>query len=79
MGRFVATRGRARLAVGLCDRCQFKMPLDDLCSDGDQPGLRVCAACCDQIDPWRLPPPKPDDFVIADASPDTVLLPEEEA
>ena len=78
MSRFLHTRGRARLAIGLCDRCQFKAPLDDLRPDGDQPGLRVCAPCCDQIDPWRLPPPKPDDFVIGDPSPDTILLPEEE-
>jgi len=31
------------------------MAYDDLAPDKNIPGLRVCAPCSDNFDPWRLP------------------------
>lgn len=56
MARFLNTRGLASLAVAICDRCKMKVPLVELKSDSDSPGLRVCRKCMDDPDPWRLPP-----------------------
>jgi len=78
MARFLNTRGRARLTVQNCERCQKKYPIGMLSPDGDQPGIKVCRACRDSIDPWKLPPPPADDYVIPGAQPNDILLPEEE-
>ncbi len=75
MPKFLRTKGRARLSVAFCDRCAVKFPIDDLRADGDKPGLRVCRRCWDSIDPWRLPPPIPEDISIPDATPND-LIPE---
>lgn len=56
MPRFLNTLGRSTLGIGICDRCKFKFSLDELRPDGNIPGLRVCEDCCDEFDPWRLPP-----------------------
>lgn len=54
MPKFLNTLGKASLGIGICDRCKFKFPLVDLMPDGNTPGLRVCAKCTDQYDPYRL-------------------------
>lgn len=77
MGRFIHTRGRSSLALTHCDRCHVKMPVGDVGQDGDNPALMVCRDCYDHIDPWKLPPRKPDDYIIPGASPNDILLPEE--
>jgi hypothetical protein len=77
MPRFINTRGRRSLALSHCDRCDRKLPIGMLRRDGDKPALKVCRPCYDKIDPWKLPPPKPDDYVIPGASPNNILLPEE--
>ena len=76
MPRFLNTRGRNTLQVSRCDRCQTKLPAGDLMADGDNPALKVCRFCWDAIDPWKLPPPAPDHYVIPGATPNDILLPE---
>lgn len=76
MSRYLGTRGRASLAVSVCDRCQLKVRYVDLMADGNSPGLRVCRKCHDPIDRWRLPPrqtetislqhPRPEQNIQAD-------------
>ena len=56
MPLYLNTLGRQTVAIGVCDRCKMKRPLDFLVSDPNAPGLRVCQdTCVDQFDPWRLP------------------------
>lgn len=55
MPRYISTRGRSTLAIGICARCAMKMPLSDMISDPNAPGLRVHARCADLLDPYRLP------------------------
>jgi hypothetical protein len=52
---FLNTRGRATLAIGVCDRCRRKMSIEDLYPDPNSPGLRVCLIDRDDYDPYRLP------------------------
>lgn len=43
------------VSVAICDRCRKKVYYDDLVSDDNSPGLRVCKDCVDEEDPYRLP------------------------
>lgn len=54
-GLFLDTRGQSVLSVAICDRCRFKVYYSDLMPDQNFPGLRVCPACRDDKDPYRLP------------------------
>ena len=42
MGIYLNTLGRSTLAIGICGRCSRKFSLDDLYSDPNYPGLKVC-------------------------------------
>jgi hypothetical protein len=64
MAVWLNTRARSTLGIGWCDRCKFKMSLDDLHPDRNTPGLRVCNKCNDEFDPWRLPARRPDDLTL---------------
>lgn len=55
MPTFINPSGHANYGIGICDRCKFKFPLDELFRDPNYPGLRVCIKDRDQFDPWRLP------------------------
>lgn len=70
---YLDTRGRQFLAIGLCDRCKRKFPLDQLHTDPNAPGLRVCVADQDELDPWRLPAPAPENIALRVCRPDTPL------
>jgi hypothetical protein len=59
---FLDTRNKPTLAIGVCDRCNFKFPLSELMPDRDKPGMLVCRKDNDVKDPWRLP------FVALDAN-----------
>lgn len=52
---FLDTRGKQWLAIGLCDHCKRKFPLEELFSDRNIPGLKVCRDDNDEYDPYRLP------------------------
>lgn len=64
MSVWLNTRGRSTLGIGWCDRCKFKFSLDDLSSDRNAPGLKVCSKCNDEFDPYRLPARQPDDLTL---------------
>lgn len=70
MSAFLNTFGKATLGIGICDRCSQKFPLGDLFEDPNAPGLRVCAADLDVLDPWRLPPREPEDITLPYYRPD---------
>jgi hypothetical protein len=70
MPKFLDTRGNASLAIAICDRCKFKFPIGELRPDRNSPGLRVCSKCCDERDPYRLPPRQPDNIVVKYPRPD---------
>jgi hypothetical protein len=49
------------------------MSLDELFSDPNSPGLRVCREDLDELDPYRLPPRQPDQITLPFVRPDTPL------
>mgnify|MGYP006266422753 CR=1 FL=1 len=67
---FLDTTGRSTLAIGVCDRCNRKMSLDDLYPDGNSPGLRVCLADRDELDPYRLPARQTEKITLPFVRPD---------
>lgn len=64
-----------KVAIAVCDRCNFKFKNSELRADGNSPGLRVCEDCWDPKDPWRLPPIRPDAISLKYPRPDTPLWP----
>jgi hypothetical protein len=81
MPKFLDTRGRSTLAIGICDRCKRKFPLGDLKPDRNSPGLLVCDADNDEFDPWRKPfNPKDANIAVRRPRPDeSIALPAPEA
>ena len=73
MSIWLDTRGRSTLGIGLCARCSRKMSLDELLSDPNSPGLRVCREDLDNLDPYRVPPRQPDNFTLPFVRPDSPL------
>jgi len=73
MSIWLDTRGRSTLGVAVCARCSRKMSLDELFSDPNSPGLRVCREDLDELDPYRLPPRQPDQITLPFVRPDTPL------
>lgn len=59
--------------VAVCDRCHMKVPHARLEPDDDTPGLRVCASCSDQFDPWKLPARASERISVQYPRPDTPL------
>lgn len=74
MSRWLDTRGKSTLGIGICDRHKGKMSLDDLYPDPNSPGLRVCKDCLDVLDPWRLPPRETEDITLPFYRPDEALI-----
>ena len=73
MGVYLNTLGRATLGIGICGRCSRKFSLDDLWSDPNSPGLRVCAVDRDEFDPYRLPARQPETLALRYPRPDTPI------
>lgn len=71
--RYLNTRGQPTLAIGVCDRCARKFPLAMLGPDPNAPGLRVCEADRDLIDPYRLPAREPETITLPFYRPDVPL------
>ena len=55
MARWLDTLGQPNLGIGICGRCSRKFPLAMLQRDANTPGLLVCEADNDGIDPYRFP------------------------
>lgn len=72
---FTNTKGFVHRAVGICARCNLRVPYDDLREDGDVPGLWVCQSegCWDQISPYKLPSHPQDVIALDHARPDVPL------
>ena len=71
MPLYLDTRGRSTLGIGLCARCSRKFSLDDLHSDPNFPGLKVCQqGCADEKDPYRLPARKTERITLQFPRPD---------
>lgn len=63
-----------KLAIAVCARCGMTFNYPELIEDGNIKGLYVCKeGCYDNIDPYKLPPPPPDSFVLHHPRPDAVL------
>jgi hypothetical protein len=73
MGIYLNTLGRSTLAIGICGRCSRKFSLDDLYSDPNYPGLKVCLEDRDEYDPYRLPARQPEKIALLFARPDTPI------
>jgi len=73
MSIWLDTRGRSTLGIAVCARCSRKMSIDELFSDPNSPGLRVCREDLDQLDPYRLPARQPDNITLPFVRPDTPL------
>jgi hypothetical protein len=48
----------------VCDRCRVTMEYSALSFDRDNPGLRVCVKCNDQLDPYKLPARKTENITL---------------
>jgi hypothetical protein len=62
-----------RVAIAVCDRCNFKYKITELHADKNSPGLRVCDDCEDPKDPWREKPIAPDAIALRKPRPDTSI------
>lgn len=70
---YIDTRGKQYLALGICDRCKRKFPLEELWSDRNNPALKVCVQDLDEEDPWRLPARAGETVALRYARPDEEL------
>ena len=70
---FVDPTGQPTFGIGLCGRCSAKLPLAQLFSDPNSPGLMVCKDDLDQLDPWRLPARQTEDITLPFVRPDTKI------
>ena len=76
MPRFLDTRGRSIISLGICARCACKYPLEDLSPDPNAPGLLCCPdGCLDVLDPWRLPARAAEKLTVDQPRPDMALVP----
>lgn len=73
MAIFLDPTGKTTYGLGICARCQQKFFLEDLYSDPNSPGLKVCLDDMDQYDPYRLPPRQPDKITLPFYRPDEPL------
>lgn len=78
MARFLNTRGRSTLGIGICDRSRRKVPLGKLVEDPNVPGLRVLPQDRDELDPYRLQPPGADHVTLRFTRPEQKLIPDPE-
>jgi len=63
------------MTLAICDRCRLTFKRKKLVKDGNTPGLRVCRECRDNINPYRLPPRKPDPIALPWTRPLTSIVP----
>lgn len=73
MSVYLNTRGKSTLGIGICGRCSRKFSLDELYSDPNYPGLKVCRVDMDDYDPYRLPARQPEKIALRFARPDTPI------
>ena len=75
MAIFIDPTGRSTYGIGVCARCWQKFSLEDLYSDPNSPGLKVCLNDLDDYDPYRLPARRTEDITLPFYRPDVDLTP----
>jgi hypothetical protein len=70
---FLDPSGRSTFGIGVCARCWQKFSLEDLFSDPNSPGLKVCKDDLDDYDPYRLPARRTEDVTLRFYRPDEDL------
>ena len=73
MSVFLDPTGRSTYGIGICARCQRKFFIEDLHSDPNTPGLKVCIDDLDDYDPYRLPARRTEDVTLPFYRPDQPL------
>ena len=74
MAYFIDPSGRSTFGIGVCARCWRKFSLEDLYSDPNSPGLKVCLDDLDDYDPYRLPARRTEDVTLPFYRPDERLF-----
>lgn len=72
---FLDPTGKSNYGIGICARCSCKFFLEDLYSDPNTPGLKVCINDLDDYDPYRLAPRQADRITLPFYRPDEDLTP----
>jgi hypothetical protein len=70
---FLDPTGKTTYGIGICQRCSRKFFLEDLHSDPNTPGLKVCIDDLDDYDPYRLAPRQADRITLPFYRPDEAL------
>lgn len=70
---FLDPTGKTTYGIGICQRCSRKFFLEDLHSDPNTPGLKVCIDDLDDYDPYRLAPRQADRITLPFYRPDEDL------
>ena len=70
---FLDPTGKTTFGIGICQRCSRKFFLEDLHSDPNSPGLKVCIDDLDDYDPYRLAPRQADRITLPFYRPDEDL------
>ena len=70
---FLDPTGKSTYGLGICQRCSRKFFLEDLHSDPNSPGIKVCIDDLDDYDPYRLAPRKADRIDLPFYRPDEAL------
>lgn len=73
MSLFIDPTGKPNFGIGICARCSRKLPLDELYSDPNAPGLMVCIEDLDEYDPYRLPARQTEEINLPFVRPDRPL------
>lgn len=73
MPLFIDPTGLSTYGIGICARCWCKFPLEELHSDPNTPGLKVCINDLDDYDPYRLPARRTEDIHLRFNRPDEAL------
>lgn len=73
MSIFLDPTGKSTYGIGICARCSRKFFLEDLHSDPNEPGLKVCIDDLDDYDPYRLAPRQADRITLPFYRPDEAL------
>lgn len=80
MSKWLDTRGNTVLSIAICDRCKMKRAYDEIGTDRNLPGLRVCNfGCNDERDPYRLPARQPEKISIRFPRPDADVAENQDA
>ena len=70
MSVYLDPTGQPTFGIAICARRSITFVLSELYPDPNFPGLMVCEADRDELDPYLLPPRRPDQIVLPFNRPD---------